>query len=176
MAIETLAGHVMVAKEFKNNLSNLWYAMARTTAWPDEEVPPAEDMLTNSLDDIVALKKFDSAQLVAPLSNTSGTISDSDVITYEGQDWVLISDENALTNGARYVYLNVTINPGDFPYVVYRQVGIYQGVTPAVTTNTSNILLPNQVSDYGTLIGYDNRLSQRYSNNMRILEKFVLKF
>lgn len=58
MAIETLAGHVMVAKEFKNNLSNLWYAMARTTAWPDEEVPPAEDMLTNSLDDIVALKNL----------------------------------------------------------------------------------------------------------------------
>lgn len=175
-AIETLGGHVAVAKEFKNNLPNLWYAMAQYDPWADELVPPAEDIMTDHLDEIIGLKKFDTSQLVAPLSSVNSGQAIGDVITYDAQDWVVVSDDDALKYGARYVYLDVTINPGDLPYSMYRQIGVFSGLIPAKGSTDKSILVPTQVSDYGLLIGYDNRLSQRYTDNMKIIEKIVLKF
>lgn len=167
----------MIATQMKNELPNLWYAMGRTTAWPNEDIPPAEDMFTTNLDEIIGFKKFEVANLVAPLSNIDSSDINGDVISYKSQDWKIVSDADAVKYGARYVYLSVTLNPGDLPYNVYRQVGVYLNVKPLSTVaSKTNTLVPTQVSDSGTMLGYDNRLFQRYSDNMKITENIVLKF
>lgn len=177
LAIETIGSHVMVAKQFKNDLPNLWYAMARTAPWADEEIPPAEDMYTTTLDQIVGFKKFETAQLVVPLNQQSdGHQTDDTVFSYKGSDWQLVDDDDAIKEGARYVYLETTVNPDDLPSAVYRQVGVYRGLVPQPTASDKIVLKPTEVKDMGMLVGYDNRLFQRYADNITLKEQFVLKF
>ena len=130
MAIETLQSHVMVALMAKNDLPNLWLSMGQTTPWPDEEIPPAETMDTDHLDGITGFKHFERALLVAPLSSDVSAVPVGNEIVYKGNQWKIVADADAYKEGARYLYLETHIEPGDLPYVVYRQIGVYRNLTP----------------------------------------------
>ena len=175
LAIETISSHVMVAKSFKNDLPNLWLSIGKTTPWVDEDIPPAEDMFTTTLDEVIGFKKFDTAQLVVPVSSLNNIVPDK-TVSYKAEDWAFVTDDDAMKLGARYVYLEATIGPGELPYAVYRQIGIYKGLAPQDRFLDKTALTPNQIEDAGVLLGYDNRLFQRYSDNVKLIEKIVLKF
>lgn len=174
MAIETIASHVEAAKAAKAQLPYLWYVMGRSSAWSDEEIPPAEDMYEDHIDEIIGAKKFQKAQLVRPIKGKE-ELSDADVI-YKSQGWKFIPDGDAIKERARYLYLEVDIEPGDLPYAVYRQIGIYKNLVPVVGSSNQSILRPSEIADAGLLIGYDNRRFQRYDDNVRIKEQIVLKY
>lgn len=174
MAIETIASHVEAAKSAKAQLPYLWYVMGRSSAWSDEEIPPAEDMYQDHIDEIIGAKKFEKAQLVRPI-NSNEDILTADII-YKSQGWKFIADEDAIKERARYLYLEVNIEPGDLPYSVYRQIGIYKNLVPITGAATQNTLRPSEIADTGLLIGYDNRRFQRYDDNVKIKEQVVLKY
>ncbi|MBT9670559.1 hypothetical protein GPK34_00710 [Secundilactobacillus kimchicus] len=176
MAIETMASHVIIAKQFKNDLPNLWYAFGRTSPWDSEENPPSEDMYTTNIEEIVGYKHFEKAALVVPTNQLAKDAITDNILTYKGQEWQVASDDEALKYGARYVYLETTVEPDDLPYAVYRQVGVYQGLVPTDAAKNKSALIPTEVQAAGTLLGYDNRLFQRYAENVKLKEKFVLKF
>ena len=175
MAIETLSSHVMAAISFKQDLPNLWYVMARPKPWDDEEIPPAEHMETTSLDEPIGFKRFEKAQLVVPVENVEGTTPLGNEIVYKGRQWQLVPDSEAMEKGARWVYLTVSIEPEDLPYSMFRQIGVIKGLKPNPSFISRNALAPNQVDDTGVLLAYDNRLSQRYSSDVKILEEIVIK-
>jgi len=175
VAIETLNSHVMAAKSFKNDLPNLWYVMARPTPWDDEEIPPAENMETTALDTPIGYKKFEQAQLIVPLNNVSGTTPLGNEIIYKGQQWQIVPDSEAFEKGARWVYLTVTIQLDDLPYSMFRQIGVIKGLQPNPSFIQYDSLAPNQVDDAGVLLAYDNRLSQRYTSDVKIQEDIVIK-
>lgn len=174
MAIETIASHVEAARYAKTLLPHLWYAMGRVTPWSDEAIPPAEDSYNDHLDEIIGVKKFQKAMLIRPLTSDDN-VENPDVI-YKGQGWKFVSDENAIKEKARYLYLEVTLQAGDLPYGVYRQIGIYKDLVPVDSATSLDTLVPNQIADMGLLIGYDNRRFQRYDDNVQIKEQVVLKF
>lgn len=177
MAIETLQSHVFYALNAKQDLANLWLSMGRTTAWQDESIPPAENMDTSHLDEITGFKRFDKAQLVAPLTaDFDMSKVYGDAVIYKGQQWENVADEDAYKKGARYLYLEAQIEPEMLPYAVYRQIGVFRGLKPQSGWERATALYPQQVTDMGMLMGYDNRLSQRYANNVTIKEQIILEF
>lgn len=175
VAIETLNSHVMAAKSFMNDLPNLWYEMARPKPWDDEEVPPAEHMETTALDTPIGFKKFKKAQLVVPLENVAGTTPLGNEIVYKGQQWQPVNPSEAFDKGARWVYLTVDILPDDLPYSTFRQIGIVKDLKPNPSFASRDALSPTQVDDLGVLIAYDNRLSQRYTSDVKITEDIVIQ-
>jgi len=177
VAIETLQSHVLMAMQFKDDLPNLWYGMAHTTPWSDEEIPPAEDILTSNLGGVIGFKKFDKAQLVVPLTASGETDpTTGNEVVYKSQSWEIVSDDQAVEKGARWVYLEVTINPGDLPYSVYRQVGVYKNLKLQTASMNKPAVRPTEVLDQGVLMAYDNRRFQRYDDNVTIKEQIVIKF
>ena len=164
----------------KNDLSNLWMAMGRTTPWQDEENPPQEDPTVTSLDDtILGYRRFDRALLVVPVDPTSpNPPTGSGVISYKANQWEVVADADAYAKQARYVYLDAKITPGEdnFSYGVYRQVGLYHNLVPATGYESNVSLNPAQVADPGMLVGFDNNKSQRFTDNVSILEQIIVKF
>lgn len=174
MAIETLASHVLVAKMYKDNVSKMWYAIGRTTPWSNEEVPPQEVETTTNIDSIIGFKKVTVAHLVRKMEDNETT--DSNTIEYKSQRWQIIADADALSKGARYLYTETTFDVNELPSGMYRQVGVYYGLVKNDTSSTKVALRPNEVKDVGILLHYDNRRSQRYDENVRIIEKSLMKF
>lgn len=174
LAIETLDSHVLVAKMYKDNVSKMWYAIGRTTAWDNEEIPPQEVETTTAIDSIIGFKKVAVAHLVRKMGDSEPT--DSFTIEYKAQRWQIVSDADALAKGARYLYTETTFDINELPSGIYRQVGVYYGLIKNDTSSNKTALRPNEVEDAGILLHYDNRRSQRYDENIRIIEKSLMKF
>jgi len=56
-----------------------------------------------------------------------------------------------------------------------RQIGVIKGLQPNPSFIQYDSLAPNQVDDTGVLLAYDNRLSQRYTSDVKIQEDIVIK-
>jgi len=141
-------GMIRFALTFKNN-EVFWFVVGRTlTPWDDETNPPVESVDTVSLTEIGGLQKAQTVSLCYP--DTNGTIE------FRGQRYSLVSDDRAYEHDSRFLYCSTLLKFDEFPLVTFRQFGIYVGVVPKAGYETSNVLEPDQVQDYGKLIGYVN--------------------
>lgn len=149
MAISTIHSHVNRAIELYNKPS-IYFAIGKTSVWDNEQAPPVEDPTTPDLTEIVGYKKVTTRHHVVP--DPDGTIQ------YRDANWKIVPANEAMAQGARWVYLETTINYDELPLGQYRQVGVYTGLTvKAGVSAGKNALVPAEVEENGVLEIIDNR-------------------
>jgi len=141
-------GMIRLALTFKNN-EVFWFVVGRTqTPWDNEASPPQEDVDTVSLVEIGGLQRAQTVSLCYPDPNGA--------IEFRGQKYSLVSDEYAYDYDSRFLYCSTLLKFDEFPLVTFRQFGVSVGVIPKPGYETNLVLTPDQVLNYGVLIGYVN--------------------
>ena len=153
VAITTLSGHVSRALDFYSK-NNIFFSIGRTQPWENEQIPPTP-INTDTTEDVQGYKLVDSKFLVVPVLEEGKPYE----ISYRGTRWKIIAEGDAVTLGARWVYIMSFIEYEEFPIdMVYRQIGVYTRLVRAegVPPGKAN-LLPSEVLDPGILEVIDNR-------------------
>ena len=180
MAICTLKAHVSRALDFYNK-DDIYFAIGKSTPWSasdidnfdttrDYENNPPVPKNTDDMKEIVGFKKAEFKAMVVQDDNGS--------LEYRGVNWRIVSPTDAVTEGARWVYISTELSYDELPTnKPYRQVGIYTGLKKAgsVQGNVYN-LLPNQVSDKGLLEVIDFRKPVYRDSDVREKLKIILEF
>ena len=132
---------------------DLFFAIGRTEPWENETqesfVPPAPDLDSTTLDQLVGMKKAERVSMVMP--DPEGTIE------YATIKFKTLTKEQALENKARWVLIETRISFEELPPVSYRQVGVFSRVKPKAGKEGKNILLPSEIQDVGILEVINNR-------------------
>jgi hypothetical protein len=161
-------GMIRLALLFKNS-ETFWFVVGRTqTPWDDERNPPVESVDTVSLTEIGGLQKPQTVSLCYP--DPVGAIE------FRGQRYSLVSDANAYEYDSRFLYLSTLLKFDTFPLITFRQFGVLVGVVPKVGYETNAVLTPDQVQDYGKLIGYVNHPPIMRSAGSKNLLEIVIEF
>jgi hypothetical protein len=144
-----------------------WFLVARTeTPWPNENEPPSESIDTSSLSEVGGYQKAETVSLCKEDPNGS--------IEFQGQKYSLVTDADAYTERARWIYASTILKFDIFPVVTFRQFGTTADLTPAQGHENDNVLLPNQVSDPGKLLAYVNHPPIiRTSSSKNVLEMVI---
>lgn len=168
MAITTRSAHVNRALNFFYQ-TDVYFAIAKSTPWPDEKVPPAPADTDTALLETIGYKKVENMYLVVPDDN--GTIS------YRDSKWRVVPPDQALAQGAKYIYIDTTIRYDELPLGDYRQVGVFTGLTrnDGVSSAKYN-LLPSEVQSPGTLEVIDNRVSAPRQLDQKEKLSLVIQF
>lgn len=160
------------ARNFLQN--DYWCVLGRTTtAWQDDENPPDSTVGTRVYE-VLGYRKVQNKRLVVP-NPTSGDI------TWRSLKMTAVDDDDMLkkTQGVypRWALLTCTITTSELPTGKYfRQVGVYQDLTPVAAYEDYDYLLPAQVSDPGNLIYIEN-ISQVWRLTNQIEEiSFLFEF
>lgn len=164
MAITTLKGHVQRALDFFNK-NEVFFVIGKTTSWTEADrtpsTPPTQTIDDNNppvpenTDDVVERAGYKAAEsrfVVIP-DDVNGTI------VYRDTKWRIVPANEAMDEGARYVYLATYVAYQELPInISYRQVGVTTSLTrgQGVPPGKSN-LLPAEVEDPGILEVLDNR-------------------
>ena len=149
MAVTTYSGRARRALLHKTN-STYWVAIGRTTAWDDEEVPPDPSPSASAITEPIVYVTPTTVSLCKVV--TSG-----EDITHLGTKYELVDDVDAITEGARYLYIMARFDPtSGQPYDTFRQVALYSNLVPASGHESDNWLEPANVSDEGLLEYLDN--------------------
>lgn len=163
--IQTTAHHVRRGELFINQ--DLYIAIGRTTAWPTEASPPAEDPDTTDIDEIVCF---------VPASTKTFIIQDpTGLLIFDGLKWSPITVEEAYLQQANYVMILGTFTQTEVPLVTYRQYGLYSGLVKAVGA-PNGPLLPEHVVDNGVLEAYHNHPPVIRTTYMSEERRFFTKF
>lgn len=171
MAVITLKGHVSRAIDFYNKES-IYFCLGRTTAWEDETKPPVP-LNTDDMEEPAGYKIIESKFLVKPIDGNEGAD-----ITYRGSNWKIVPFDQAVEQGARWVYISANIGYGEFADdLVYRQIGTYTGLERAegVEPGKGN-LTPSEVKDVGILEALDNRTPVYRDADQRETLSTILEF
>jgi len=148
MSATVKVGMIRALLTLKNN-EVFWFVVGRTqTPWDNEASPPQESVDTVSLVEIGGLQRAQTVSLCYP--DPDGTIE------FRGQRYSLVSDEYAYDYDSRFLYCSTLLKFDEFPLVTFRQFGVSVGVIPKTGYETNAVLTPDQVLDYGKLIGYVN--------------------
>lgn len=180
MAILTLKGHISRAKDFYNK-DSIYMAIGKANPWDASSVvdydttkdydnyPPAPAN-TDDLLEVIGYKKVEFRSLVVPDENGQ--------LEYRGTKWKIVSEENAVTEGARWVYISTTLTYNELPTnMPYRQVGVYTGLKVKAGVDVNKYaLIPAEVDDEGILEVLDNRKPVFRDNDVREQIKIILEF
>lgn len=184
MAITTKTGHVKQALDFINShQGKLYFEFARKNDWVNPAVPDAETDTVVSLDDPQAFLKIDKMVLCREtgIEATQATNTDK-AIVYKNKMWEVVDTSSILdksgnaTSDAKYVCLIGTLPVEALAPFKYTQIGVVD--SPKFATNLTNVheVSNNQVSNPGTLLFYDNRMQEAYTNKTSKVVKYMLKF
>lgn len=139
------ASAVFQAINYYLNSDSTYFVIGKSTAWDNNDTPPAPTQDSTVLDPIAYIKP--ACYLCYP-TTTTDTAS---FITYKGQNYDSSYVADAYNNNANYVYYETSITSDDITNLdQFRIFGITMGLTP-ITGATSTILTPSQVSDTGRL-------------------------
>jgi hypothetical protein len=167
-AISTFGSHVSRALDFYNK-DSIYFCIGRTTQWPDEQSPPELLPSVTDVTEIIGFKKVEVKQLVIPDAN--GTI------VYHNSKWSSVIPSNALSAGAKWVYVKTVIQYSDLPVGYYRQVGLYSNLIPATGVPAGQFsLLPDQVSERGILELADNRIAAYHAADGKDTLSVIIQF
>lgn len=149
MAVTTLKGHVSRALDFYNK-DNIFMGVGKVTPWSDDYTPPVPDP-TDDLLEPAGYKEVESKFLVVP--DPEGEL------TYRRTKWKIVKPEDALEQGARWVFLSTFLTYEELPTdISYRQIGAFTGLIRDEKVPAGKVsLLPTEVSDQGILEVLDNR-------------------
>lgn len=180
MAITTIQAHVSRALDFYKK-ENIFFCIAHPNKWKateisdfnadiDYDLNPPVPKNTDVLIEPLGYKRVEFKSLVVPDNNGS--------LLYRNEHWSSVTEADAVTKGARWVYLEAELNYDELPTTeAYRQVGIYTGLTPISTISPNQyVLLPNQVKTLGMLEVLDDRKPVYRDNDVREILKIILEF
>lgn len=141
MANASYKGCARRARIIKQN-STFWIGVGRTTAWDDDNDPPDETRLDELTEPLIFVRAW-NVSLCKPV------LVDGD-ITYKGQQYAIVPDENAIQEMARFIYMVAELHPAQGqPYGTYRQRAILTDLVPAVGHENDTWLAPANVLDQG---------------------------
>ena len=180
MAVCTLQAHVSRALDFYNK-SGLYFGIGKTSKWSASDVPdfdserdydirPPAPKNTDILKEILGYKRVEFKSLVVQ--------DDSGSLEYRNVKWKVVKPEDAVLEGARWVYLSAGLAydelPADLPY---RAVGVFSGLVPVEGTSEAlYALTPIQVKDSGLLEVIDFRRPVYRDVDVRERIKIILEF
>jgi len=135
------------------------------------------------LDDVTGIEEGDKLRVekefyseVSDVNQGNSTITISDNLDqdYEIGDKV---EFGAISEGSRWVYVGTTIVYDELPLIEFRQVGLVSGLIRVTgIPPAQNVLLPNEVEDYGILEVIQNRRKVTRSIDQRERLSLILEF
>lgn len=150
MPITTTHAHVNRAIDFFSK-DSIYFGIGKATPWLDDKKPPAPEIDVAVLDGLIGLKKVEVSHLVVR-DDVNGTI------IYRDSRWRIVPLDQAIEEGAKWVYIESAILYDELPLGEYRQVGVFTGtVKKAGVAPGKYNLLPSDIEDVGTLEVIDNR-------------------
>lgn len=169
MSIATNYGHVENAIRLSTR-GNLYFELAKSTAWTTETSPDSEIITTTDLDTSIAFKKVASATLVYPTTDTTLT----NTITYGSQLYATSTTDDAYTNNAQYVLLKAQLGVAELSPFTFRQIGVRADTVYASSVTGDSTLAAN-VTDKGILLFYDNRMAQSYTDETTMTINYLIQ-
>lgn len=148
----TLLSRVSDTRRFYDSENDRsWLLFAGSTAWPNELLPPAEDLETESFNDLIIAKKA-SLRLVVP--DPAG-----DILYYDNRNVLTkyreVSYANALTEKCTSILFNVTLRGSEFDSALaIRILAVSNSVVGTVPGPT---LMPAQVTNQGEIQALEYR-------------------
>ncbi len=169
MAVTTYIGRSRRALLHKDN-STYWVAIGRTTAWEDENVPPAETPGATDIEEAICFVQPQLASLCRPV-NENGDF------THLGQQYAYVADEDALVEDGRFLYILAKFDPTEGqPYGEFRQTGIFCNLVPVAGYEQAQWLAPANVADRGVLEYLDNDVKTTMAQNRQEVIEIVIEF
>lgn len=167
MATTTIRGHVARALDFFER-NDLYFAIGHPDAWPDESNPPAPGV-SDSILNVIGYKKLETINLVVPSADGS--------IIYRDSKWLIVPPDQALVQGARWVYIDTYLRYDELPLSPYRQIAVYSRLVKAAGVSASKAnLLPTEVADPGILEILDNRRVVNRQSDQKEQLSLVIEF
>lgn len=183
MAIETNIGHVLQALEFSKR-KDLSFVLARSQDWADPITPDPETANIGSLTNPLALVKVDRLVLCYDSGEKAVTSASDgdDFIIYKGKKWNTIDankvfiSSSQLAQNACYVCLIGSLDVGALPMFSFTQIGVTAGATLANTATSNEHAYNSDVSDWGQLLFYENRVKETYTDSQRKEFRYLIRF
>lgn len=158
-------GRTQRAIDFKSH-SSIWLAVGQTSAWPDEDNPPDEEVDISTIDEVVGYKLLTESWLVK---------EDADgVLEVGGTFYSKVADVNANTEKPVHLYLKFEIEPDELTIATYRQIGIFVDLVPSEGNASKSSLLAAEVSSVGRLVYTSNELPVTRQTETRHVFEVVL--
>jgi len=175
MAIITLRGRIARALDFFRK-PNKYFQIGGTAPWFDplnvetDDSNPPYPGFTDTIPDVFAFKKVSQQAFV--VQDVSGTIS------YRGEKWRMVQEEDVLMEGARWVYCACYLEYDEVPTdISYRKIGICTGVVLSSSVLPGKqVLFPPDVADEGLLEVLDYRTPIYRSLDQREYLAVILEF
>ena len=146
-----------------------WIAVGRTTAWPDDDAPPSETRVDELIEPIIYVRG-------AGVTLCTPVVSGGDLL-YKGQSYQSVTDEDAIDELARFIYMSAEIRPASGqPYGTYRQRAVVCNVTPTLGHESDGWLAPANVLDPGTVCLIENDVPNIQSLERSQVLPMVLEF
>jgi len=144
MGVTTYGARTRRALIYKD-ANTFWCGIGGTAAWTNEAAPPSPSPATTALDTPIVYVSPTTVSLAAPV--TSGGS-----VTINGQQYSLVSDANAVAQGARYLYLLARFDPSTgMPVANFREFGIFTALVPMSGHESDPWLAPANVESPGVL-------------------------
>ena len=148
----TILSRVSDTRRFYNSENDRsWLLFAGHTAWPNDLLPPEENLETESFTDLIIAKKA-SLRLVVP--DAAG-----DILYYDNRNVLTkyreVTYANALTEKCTRILFNVTLRGSEFDSALaIRILAVSNNVVGSVAGGT---LLANQVTSQGEIQALEYR-------------------
>lgn len=167
MGVTTYAGRTRRALLHKSN-STYWCAIGRTTAWDVESAPPSPSPGATNIDEAIVFVLPSVVSLCKPVDT-------GEDVTVNGQGYAFVADVDAMTEGARFLYLKTVYNPADgIPTANFRQNAVFTELEPAAGYENNQWLAPINVSDVGVLEYLSNHLERSLGvGEQRVIETII---
>jgi len=173
MALETctLIGRIYDALALKTN-ATLWVALGRTTAWSDEQNPPAASPSATTIEEPIVYVKIPDEGVLSLCKR----VESSEDVVVDGTKFDYVADGNAYTENAHFLFIQADYDGTTMPYANYRQKAIFADLTPASGHESDTWLAPANVEDEGVLLYLCNKTEQTYGSTDTPCERTVLEF
>lgn len=171
MATVTNVGHVNNAIRLAQRVGNIYIGIGGSVAWPNENKPPEEDIMTNEIPNLIGMKRAEVvsiARLIPDDENFNGTH-----IEYGGKRYELVPQSKAYEKQARFVYISATIAPDELSSDYYRVVGLL--TNPIFKDGITGDVVPAEsIISQGNLEMYENRKPVDRTS-LKINEQFIIE-
>lgn len=170
MAVISQKWRVDRAIEFMNG-HTFWFGIGQnTTPWTNEANPPDEDDTVEILTEPIGYERVIASDVfLVKLAETGEILFEDNYYTY-------VSEANAYTEGARWMYCRAEFVGNKHPLVSFRQYGLYIDLVPGTGYEAYYTLLPSQVDDPGMLVTYSNCLAHPREATKREFLETIIQF
>lgn len=156
MTVTTNNARVLLALDLVQKYSSVYFSIGQSDKWNTNDTPPEESANSTAISNPIAYVQVKVATLCRPLQQNEAVPSDA--ITWGNDTYVRVSQADAYTQGATYVYFESTLSKADVTTndsVAFRASGVQVGLK-VNSGVTSPVVKPTQVSDAGVLFSYAN--------------------